>query len=110
MPEKKKLDYDKLIEMVRIGTHQKDIIKTFGFSSASQLKNYYLKALMKSGKAPMLKSQKVPKERESQQTETFVNKRGSVIIQKAIIEKFGFNVGDKFSVKITKSGLSLKKQ
>ena len=38
-----------------------------------------------------------------------VSKRGSVVIAKGLIDEMGFAGGDKFAVRKTKSGISLKK-
>ena len=38
-----------------------------------------------------------------------VSMRGSVVIAKALIDEMGFAVGDKFAIRKTKSGISLKK-
>jgi hypothetical protein len=39
---------------------------------------------------------------------TFVSKRGSVIINRILVAEMGFKEGDQFSVRKTKSGISLK--
>ena len=108
MPAKMKVDYKKLIKMVESGSHQKKIMKAFKFKTAAQLKNHYLSALMEAGKAPKLKSGRSPKNSEPPK-EVFVNKRGSVIIPKSLVEKMEFREGNKFSVRKTKSGISLRK-
>jgi hypothetical protein len=38
-----------------------------------------------------------------------VNKRGSVVISKALVDEMGFAAGEKFAVRKTKAGISLKK-
>ena len=108
MPAKKNVDFKKLIKMVESGTHQKEIMKAFGFKTAAQLKNYYLSALMDVGQAPKLRSDRSSKA-AAPPKETFVNKRGSLIIPKAIVAEMEFSEGDKFLVRKTKSGISLKK-
>ncbi len=37
-----------------------------------------------------------------------VSKRGSVVIPKAMIDEMGFKEGNRFTVRKTKSGISLK--
>ena len=83
-------------------------MKVFAFKTAAQFKNHYLSALMKSGKAPEIKTSRAST-KSAPAKEAFVSKRGSVVISKALIDEMGFAEGDKFSVRKTKSGISLKK-
>ena len=107
MPAKKKVDYAKLLKAVESGKPQADIIKEFKFKTAAQFKSHYLSALMESGKAPEIQTSRTSA-KAAPAREVFVSKRGSVVISKAIIEEMGFAVGDKFAVRKTKSGISLK--
>ena len=108
MPAKKKIDSTKLIKMVESGKLQSEIMKELKLNTAAQLKAHYLDALMKSGKAPELKSGRGKKKANSSK-EAMVSKRGSVVISKGMIDEMGFKVGDKFIVRRTKSGISMKK-
>lgn len=108
MPAKKKVDGAKLIKMVADGTHQSEIMKEFNFNTAAQCKSHYLDALMKAGKAPEIKSGRA-KTKTKVVKEAFVSKRGSVVISKGLIGEMGFAEGDKFVVRKTKSGISLRK-
>jgi len=108
MPAKKKVDYKKLLKAVKSGTPQSEIIKTFKFNTATQFKNHYLDALIDAGEAHEItttraSSKSVPAKEAS------VSKRGSVVISKALIGEMGFGEGDKFVVRKTKAGISLKK-
>ena len=108
MPAKKKVDYKKLIKAVESGKAQAEIIKNFKFNTATQFKNHYLNALIEAGKAPEIVTSRASK-KSVPAKEAFVSKRGSVVIAKKLIEEMGFAVGDKFAVRKTKSGISLKK-
>ncbi len=108
MPAKKNVNYKKLIESVKSGKNQSEIIKAFKFNTAAQFKSHYLDALIQAGEAPEIKMGKSPKKDEPPKN-TFVSKRGSVIINKILVAEMGFKEGDKFSVRKTKSGISLKK-
>ena len=108
MPAKKKIDGEKLIKMVESGKLQSEIMEVFGLSTSAQLKAHYIDALMKAGKAPQIKSGR-GKSAGTVAKETMVSKRGSVVIPKAMIEEMGFEEGDKFTVRKTKSGISLRK-
>jgi ABC-type lipoprotein release transport system permease subunit len=106
---KKKVDYTKLLKLIESGKHQAEIMKEFAFKTAAQFKNHYLSALMKAGKAPEIQTARATVKKAAPAKEDFVSKRGSVVIAKGLIEEMGFAVGDKFAVRKTKAGISLKK-
>ena len=108
MPAKKKVDYKKLLKAVESGKPQADIIKEFKFNTATQFKNHYLAALMESGQAPAIQTTRASA-KTAPAKEAVVSKRGSVVISKALIGEMGFAEGDKFAVRKTKAGISLKK-
>ena len=107
MPAKKKIDYKKLLKAVESGKPQSEIIKEFKFNTSTQLKNHYLDALMETGKAPAINTRR-SKSQASPSKEVSVRKSGSVIIPKLLIDEMGFSKGDKFAVRKTKAGISLK--
>ncbi|BBO82485.1 hypothetical protein [Desulfosarcina ovata] len=107
MPAKKKVDGAKLIKLVESGKHQRDIMKEFKFNTPAQLKSHYLDALMKTGKAPEIKSGRGGTTANPSK-EVLVSKRGSIVIPRTMIEEMEFSEGNKFSVRKTKSGISLK--
>lgn len=108
MPAKKKIDGAKLIKMVESGKHQQEIMKEFKFNTAAQFKSHYLDALVKAGKATGIKAGR-GKTKADIGKEVFVSKRGSLIIAKNLIDEMGFAEGNRFVVRKTKSGISLKK-
>lgn len=108
MPAKKKVDYKKLLNAVQSGKPQAEIIKQFKFNTATQFKNHYLQALMEAGKAPEIKTGRASA-KAAPVKDAFVSKRGSVVISKGLISEMGFAEGDKFAVRRTKAGISLKK-
>ncbi len=105
---KKKVDYTKLLKLIESGKHQAEIMKVFAFKTAAQFKNHYLSALMKAGKAPEIKTSRASTKSAPAKMAS-VSKRGSVVISKALIGEMGFAEGDKFTVRKTKAGISLKK-
>ena len=107
MPAKRKINGARLIKMVQSGKHQQEIMKDFKFNTAAQLKAHYLDALMKAGTAPPIKSGR-SKVAANPSKEVLVSKRGSVVIPKTMINEMGFSEGKKFTVRKTKSGISLK--
>ena len=107
MPAKKKIDGAKLIKLVESGKHQKEIMKAFKFNTAAQFKAHLFDALVKAGKAPEIMSGR-GKAKTNPVKEVLVSKRGSVVIPKSMIDEMGFPQGMKFTVRKTKSGISLK--
>ena len=108
MPARKKVDYTKLLKLVESGKHQAEIMKELAFKTTTQFKNHYLSALIEAGKAPEIVTSRASK-KSAPAKEAFVSKRGSVVIAKGLIEEMEFAAGDKFAVRKTKSGISLKK-
>jgi hypothetical protein len=108
MPAKKKVDYKKLMTAVKSGKPQAEIMKDFKFNTAAQLKSHYLNAIMEAGKAPEIVTSRASS-KAAPTKEAFVSKRGSVVISKGLIGEMGFAEGDKFAVRKTKTGISLKK-
>lgn len=108
MPAKKKVNHKKLLEAVKSGKNQSEIIKKFNFNTTAQFKSHYLDALIQAGEAPEIKTGRASNKAEPAK-EVFVSKRGSMVINKGLIADMGFEEGDKFSVRKTKSGISLKK-
>jgi hypothetical protein len=106
MPPKKKIDEEVLLKMVQDEVPQKEIMDYFGFKTSTQLKVAYTNALMNAGKIPESKSGrasgKVPK------TTIVVNKRGSLIVPKNLVEYYGLKEGQAFEVEKNKSGIAVK--
>ncbi len=109
MPRKKKIDTKKLIKMVKDETPQPEIMKAFGFKTSVQLKNAYMNALIEAGKVPAIKSGRRGAAKPAISNEVNVGKRGSVIIPKGLVAELGFVENDRFLVRKTKSGISLKR-
>jgi hypothetical protein len=55
MPAKMKVNYKKLLEAVKSGKNQSEIIKQFKFNTTAQFKSHYLDALIQAGEAPEIK-------------------------------------------------------
>ena len=107
MAAKKDLNEKQLLKMIEDGSAQPEIMAKFGFKTSTQLKVAYANALMKYGKVPELK--KGRKAAKPKDVKVAVNKRGSLVIPKALIEKFGLAQGDTFKARKSTAGISLKK-
>jgi hypothetical protein len=108
MPPKKKIDPAKLVKAIESGTRQSEVMKQFNFKSATQFKSHYLNALIETGKAPEIKVGR-GSSKPAPSNDVAVSMRGSVVIAKGLIDEMGFAVGEKFAVRKTKAGISLKK-
>ena len=108
MPKKKAIDGKKLIKMVKDEIPQPEIMKTFDFKTSTQLKTSYMNALIEVGEVPAIVSGRGTA-KATTSNEVNVGKRGSLIIPKGLVEDLGFVENDKFLVKKTKTGISLKK-
>jgi len=108
MPRKKKVDSAKLIKAVESGRPAKEIMADFGFNTPTQLKTYYLDALVEKGKATGITG-RTPRAKAKKAEGIKVNKRGSLVIPRERVEGMGFKIGEEFNIRKTKSGINLKK-
>jgi hypothetical protein len=108
MPNKKIIDSKKLIKMVKDEMPQPEIMKAFGFKTSTQLKSAYMNALIEEGTVPAIKSGRGAA-KATVSNEARVGKSGSIIIPKGLVGEMGFVENDRFLVRKTKSGISLKK-
>lgn len=109
MPKRKQIDEKKLLKAVEDGMISKEIMAKFDFSTLAQLKSFYLDALTAEGKVPGINFTRGRAAAPAGKSNLFkVNKRGSLIVPKEMIETMGFKLGDSFSVRKTAAGISLK--
>jgi hypothetical protein len=109
MPPKMDVDNAALIEMIKNKVPQNQIMEKFGFKTSTQLKVAYANALMETGQAPILVSNRGKKSKQLN-NRISINKRGSLIIPKELVDHFGFKMDDAFEVRKSAAGLSLKKK
>ena len=109
MPKKKAIDSKKLIKMVKDETPQPEIMAAFGFKTSTQLKSAYVNALIDEGTVPAIKSGRRGAAKKEVTKEAKVGKSGSIIVPKGLVEEMGFVQNDRFLVRKTKTGISLKK-
>ena len=110
MPKKKEVNADKLIKAVESGKPSTEIMEKFGFKTSAQLKAAYLDALVEKGMAQEIAGGRRGKSKAVKKAnEVKVNKRGSLVLTKDMVNEMGFSVGELFKVRKTKTGVSLKK-
>ncbi len=110
MPKTKKIDGKNLIKMIDAGNPQPEIMDKFGFKTSTQLRLAYADALMEAGKVSEIKSGRKSNAKSAiVDTMVAVNKRGTLVLPKALVESFGLVEGAAFNAKKTKGGIQLKK-
>jgi len=107
MPKRMKVDYQELLKMIEQGVPQGEIMEKLGFKNSTQLKTAYANALMETGKAKKIVGGKLGR-KEMLSREVEINTRGSLILPKKLTESLGLQLGDRFKVRKSKTGLSLK--
>ncbi len=105
--KRRDIDNEALLKMIEEGAEQTEILKTFGFKNATQLKVAYMNALMDAGKATKIKGAGGRKTKPVS-TKVKVNKRGSLIIPKVLVESLKIKEAQEFDVKKTAAGITLK--
>lgn len=107
----KRLDVDgaKLLDMIKSGVDNKQIMAEFGFKTVTQLKNAYANAAMEAQLIPPLATGRKSAGKKESNPVLSVNKRGSLTIPKDMVAALGFQEGDNFKVRKSRAGVSLKK-
>ncbi len=108
MPRKKSFDGAKLIKMIEEGVAQSEIMKKMGFKTSMQLKTAYMNALIAEGKVPAIRGGRGAGKADKTK-EVGVGKRGSIILPKELVSGLGIGSKERFVVRKTKAGISLKR-
>jgi hypothetical protein len=108
MPGKKAFDPAKLIKMIDDETPQAAIMKKMGFKTSAQLKTAYMGALIAEGKVAAIQGGRGAG-KGAKAKEVGVGKRGSIILSKNLVQGLGIGAKERFTVRKTKAGISLKK-
>jgi len=97
----------KLIEMVKKGIPDKEIMKELGIQTGASLKRMYYDALGEAGKIKDILT-----ERDVEKKKTLrITKRGTILLGKTLLlEKFGYKEGDRFTVSKRKDSIILRKE
>jgi len=97
MGTRRKVDTENLMKRIRQGKVRKDTLKKFGFNDSTVIEG-----------APEIKKAKASNPTPKIDQLVKVNKWGSISIPKYVVEKLGMVEGDRFLVRRTKAGVSLK--
>ena len=108
MAKIKSIDSEKLVKMVEAGVLRSEIMKKMNIKTSNQLTIAYARAQIEAGKIPQIAGGRGAAVSKNS-NEVTVGKRGSVIIPQKLAEGFSIAIGDRFSVRKTKTGITLKK-
>ena len=101
---------EKLIEMVKKGIPDKEIIEKLGIQTKASLKKMYYDALVETGKIKDIMTERKMKKAASKRRPLKIGKRGAILLSKALlVDQLGFKEGDKFSVVKNRNSIVLRK-
>ena len=100
----------KLMEMVRKGKSDKEIMKELGIRTKATLRKMYYDALVEAGKIKDIMTERKMKKSAPKRRPLTVGKRGTMLLSKALlIDQLGFEKGDKFTFAKRKGSIILRK-
>jgi hypothetical protein len=86
------------------------LLNKFELKTSAQLKALYLDALVEQGQAAPIPGRSARTGNDGPPSKNIhVNKRGSLVIPRELVDEMGFKLEDVFTVRKSKSGISLKK-
>ncbi len=109
MPQKKEIDNKALIKAVESEMSRREIMAQFGFKAPGQVTTHYLDALVEAGRAKGIVGRQPTAKSGKKAKVLKVNQRGSLVVRRELIEEMGFSIGENFSIRKTKEGMSLKR-
>jgi hypothetical protein len=105
------MDKKKLIQMVKKGIPDKEIMRELGIQTKASLKKVYYDALVEAGKIRDIMTEGQVKKTKPKKRPLTIGKRGTILLSKALLEdQLGFKIGDKFTISKRKDSIILKKQ
>jgi len=101
----------RLIEMIRRGVPDKEIMKKLGLQTKTSLKRMYYDALVEAGKIRDIVTEREPKTATTKKRTVRIRKTGTVTLSKTLLmDTFGFKEGDTFLASKRKDSIILKKK
>ena len=100
----------KLIELVKKGKHDKEIMKELGIQTKASLKKMQYDALVETGKIKAIMTERARKKAQTRRRALKIGKKGTMLLSSPLlIDQLGFKKGDKFSVAKRKDSIILRK-
>ena len=101
----------RLIEMVRRGMPDKEIMKKLGLQTKTSLKRMYYDALVEAGKIRDIVTERETKTATTKKRTVRIRKTGTITLSKTLlIDTFGFKEGDTFLASKRKDSIILRKK
>ncbi len=101
----------KIIEMVRKGMPDKEIMRELGIQTKASLKKVYYDALVEAGKIKDIMTERQAKKAGPRTRPLTIGKRGTILLSKPLlVDQLGFKKGDKFAVSKRRDSIILRKQ
>ena len=103
-------EHKNLIELVRKGIPDKEIMKELKIQTKASLRKVYYDALVEAGKIKGIMTERARKKAQTRRRAQKIGKRGTMLLSSALlIDRLGFKKGDKFTVAKGKDGIILRK-
>ncbi len=102
MARRRKVDASKLIEAVKDGRLDKDVMDRYGVEARPKKDASGRRRRARRGSGPVNFFPFLD-------VELKINKRGSLVLSRSLMEELGFEEGDDFIARKTKIGISLRK-
>ena len=102
----------KLIDMVKKGIPDKEIMKELGIQTKASLKKMYFDALVEAGRIKdIMTERKMRKAAGPRERDLTIGKRGTILLSKPLlVDRLGFKEGDQFTVAKRRDSVILRKQ
>ena len=105
-----KAEAKRLIEMVRKGIPDKEIMKGLGIQTRASLKRMYYEALIEAGKIKDIMMEKKLKKAAPKRRALTIGERGTILLSNALLmDQLGFKKVDEFTVDKRRDNIILKK-
>lgn len=101
----------KIIDMVKKGVPDKEIMRELGIQTKASLKRMYYDALVEAGKIKGIMTESKKKKARARKRPLTIGKRETILLSnKLLVDQLGFKKGDKFTVSKRRDSIILKKQ
>jgi len=99
-----------IVELVKEGFTDKQIMKELGIQTKASLKKMYFDALVEAGRIKAIITEREKKKRQRKTKVLIIGKRGTLALSRLIlIDQLGFKEGDKFRVSKRRDSIILKR-
>jgi hypothetical protein len=100
----------KLVEMVRKGNSDKEIMKELGIKTKATLRRMYYDALVEAGKIKDIMTERKMTKSPPKRRPLTIGKRGTILLSKVLLlDQLGFKKGDKFTLEKRKDSIFLRR-